>query len=217
MLKVDLHLHTRYSADGFILPEGLIARCLEVGLDAIAVTDHNTIEGALATKAKAPFPVIIGEEVLSAQGEIIGLFLEKPVPKGLPVLETVARIREQGGLVVIPHPFDRLWRHRLLRKSLESILPQIDILEVFNARTVFPSDCARARRFAEEHGLPMGAGSDAHLLRELGYTYVEMPPFDGPKEFMAALKQSRVVGRPSGLWVHIPTTLGKRLPSLFRW
>ena len=209
MLKADLHSHTHYSRDSIISPERYVQRCLALGIDCVAVTEHNNIEGALAVLKLAPFKVIIAEEIKTSHGELTGLFLREPVPPDLSPEETIERIKAQGGLVSLPHPFDRIRREPLRDHARERILKQLDIIEVYNSRTTFQRDNERARRLAEELGLPMGAGSDAHSPWELGTTYVEMPDFEGPDEFLEALRRGRIVGRPANPLVHVISTLAK--------
>ena len=210
MLKADLHMHTQYSPDSEMSPEKLVSRCAKVGLNCIAVTDHNTIEGALAVQRIAPFTVIIGEEVASSEGEITGLFLKETIPRGLPPVETARRIKEQGGLVSLPHPFDRFRSKVIGRRAIEEILPYADIVEAFNSRNSLDADNRQALRFAQEHGLLTSAVSDAHTPLELGRTFVEMPEFDGtPEGFKRSLAQGRIVGRRVNPLVHVLTTLVK--------
>ena len=203
-------MHTHFSPDSETAPEKLVARCVEVGLSCIAVTDHNTIEGALEVERIAPFMVIVGEEVASSEGEITGLFLKEPVPKGLSPQETARRIKAQGGLVSLPHPFDRFRRAVLSRKALDELLPQVDIVEVFNSRNNLGADDRKAYDFAQEHGLLTSGVSDAHTTFELGRTYVEMPAFDGtPEGFKRALAQGNIVGRRTSPLIHVLTTFTK--------
>ena len=210
MLKADLHMHTHYSPDSEMSPERLVQRCLKVGLNCIAVTDHNTVAGALEVRDAAPFVVIIGEEVGSSEGEITGLFLKETIPRGLSPLETATRVKEQGGLVSIPHPFDRFRRSVISRRALEEILPLADIVEVFNSRNNLDADNQEAYRLAEEHGLLASGVSDAHTPMELGRTYIEMPEFDGtPEGFKDALAQARIVGRRMNPLIHVLTTFTK--------
>ena len=210
MLKVDLHMHTHFSPDSEAAPEAIVARCLEVGLDCIAVTDHNTIDGALAVQRLAPFTVIVGEEIRSADGEIAGLFLQEPVPRGLPAAETARLIKAQGGIVSIPHPFDRFRRGVIDEAGLREVLPYADIVEVFNARNTLESSDRRAEALAQSHGLLRSAVSDAHTPYELGRAYVEMREFDGtPEDFIAALAEGRTVGRRTTPLIHCLTTLTK--------
>lgn len=201
-MRADLHLHTVYSEDSASPLDDIIARCEEVGIDCIAVTDHNTIAGALEMERIAPFTVVVGEEVLTAQGELIGYFLKEQIPPHLSAQETVRLIREQGGLVAVPHPFDRL-RLSTIDHSIMELLPAIDIVEVFNARVLLPRSNARARELAWAHGLLASAGSDAHTIAEIGNAYVEIPPFEGPGEFRLALAQGQIWGVPSGIGVHL--------------
>ena len=217
MLKVDLHMHTSFSPDCLIPPEKLVARCQQVGLNCIAVTDHNTIQGALAMRALAPFTVIIGEEIKTTEGEVAGLFLQETIPAGLSPQETAQRIKEQGGLVSLPHPFDPFRRSALSPQGLEAVLPYTDILEAFNARNFRARDNARAHRLALERQLLVSAVSDAHALRELGNAYVEMPEFDGtPEGFKQALAQGRIVGRRTSLLLRMASSLNKVIKRFSR-
>ncbi len=143
-------------------------RCIYLGLNCVAITDHNTIQGAIAVKDLAPFTVIVGEEISTAGGDLVGLFLEEEVPSGLTALETVRRIKDQGGLVSIPHPFDRLRSSVISPEALEDILPHTDIIEVFNARNISKKADDRALELARTHGVAGTAVSDAHTLMELG-------------------------------------------------
>ena len=206
----DFHMHTHFSHDCITRPEAIVERCQRVGLNCIAVTDHNSIEGGLAVRELAPFMVIVGAEVKSTAGEITGLFLQEPVPPGLEPIETARRIKEQGALVSVPHPFTGMGRSALDLSTATDLLPYVDIVEGFNARTMRSSDNAAARRFATEHALPMTAVSDAHTARELGRTFTEFPEFDGtPAEFKRALMEASLVETPAGTFVHVYTTLNK--------
>src|SRR5881296_1798179 len=160
-IRIDLHNHTHYSPDSILSPKRFVHECRRRGLDRVAVTDHNTIRGALATRELADFPVIVGEEILTADREIIGLFLEEDIPRGLPAAETIKRVKSQGGIVGVPHPFDRL-RRALREDVLRRLIDKIDYIEALNARIVFPANNREANEFAVEHGLPVSPGSDAH-------------------------------------------------------
>ncbi len=213
-------MHTRYSPDSEVAPEKLVRRCGKVGLDCIAVTDHNTIEGALEVRRIAPFLVIIGEEVTSSEGEVTGLFLRELVPRGLSPSETAKRIKDQGGLVSIPHPFDRFRRNVISEKGLTELIPYADIVEAFNSRNNLSADDRKAAEFANEHGLLTSGVSDAHTTFELGRTYVDMPEFDGtPQEFKESLASGTIVGRRMSPLIHVVTSLTKlekRLTRPFR-
>ena len=204
MLRADLHMHTCFSRDCATPLERLVDRCVLSGLNCIAVTDHNTIQSALAVKEMAPLTVIVGEEIKTADGDIIGLFLHEEVPPGLTAFATARRIRAQGALVSIPHPFDRFRSSVIRPEALEDILPLADIVEGFNARNTLPESDRKAMALAEKHGLAVSAVSDAHTEREVGRTYVEMPEFDGTAQgFLSALRQGTLVTHRSSPLVHL--------------
>jgi predicted metal-dependent phosphoesterase TrpH len=209
MLHADLHSHTHFSRDGWISPERYVRQAVKRGIDCAAVSDHNTITGATEVAKIAPFKVIISEEIKSSEGEIIGLFLKDGIPKGLTPEDTVRAIREQGGLVCIPHPFDRLRGSPLKTAALLRIINDVDIIEVFNARTSLKADNERAKRFAKRFHKQESAGSDAHWHPEIGTTWVRMPDFDGPAEFLAALRSGEVHAQVANPAVHLLSTLAK--------
>ena len=217
MLRVDLHMHTHFSPDSLVSPERLVARCQKVGLSCIAVTDHNTTEGARVVKDIAPFLVIVGEEVRTSEGEVTGLFLTETIPEGLSIGETARRIKDQDGLVSIPHPFDRFRGEVISRRGLDEVVQYADIVEVFNARNNLSADDRKALDFAREHGLLTSGVSDAHTTMELGRTYVEMPDFDGtPEGFKLALSKGKIVGRRTSPLIHVVTSLTKIRTRLSR-
>ena len=194
MLRADLHVHTHYSTDSGATPKSIVERCLETGLNCIAITDHNTIQGALEMQGTAPFTVIVGEEVKSLAGDIIGLFLKEEVPRHLTPLETVKAIKAQGGLAMIPHPFDRVRPSALGWAAFEEVAPHVDVIETFNARNLFSGDDNKAIEAADKYGLLFAVVSDAHTAMELGRTYNEMPDFDGtPQGFKEALSRATLV------------------------
>ena len=208
MLRLDLHIHTCFSKDSAAPIASVVQRILLKGLGPLAITDHDDIQGALEVRRVAPFPVIIGEEIKSRDGDIIGLFLHRRVASGLPPLETVQQIKDQGGLVVVPHPFCRLRPSALHQSALMEILPFIDLMEAYNARTVLPGDNEKGLTFAQEHNLPMVASSDAHSALELGGTYTEVPDseYDGtPTGLVRAVEAGRTVGKRSNpMWLMAP-------------
>ena len=216
MLKVDLHMHTHFSHDSGAPSKSIVDRCLKTGLNCIAVTDHNTIRGALEVRDIAPFPVIIGEEIRSSSGDIIGLFLKEEVPKGLSPLDTVEAIKAQGGLVMVPHPFDRFRPSAIKYGALRQILPYVDIIEAFNAHDLLRRDNERAAAFTREHQLLAAAVSDSHTPLELGRTYVELPDFDGtPESLRDALARANLVTRRTNQVLRL-TTMYVKLKRLFR-
>jgi len=213
LLKADLHVHTQYSLDCNTPLEKIAGRCIEKGINCVAISDHGTAEGALKLKETASIMVIVAEEILTPHGEIIGMFLEETIPSGLSVAETISRIKAQGGLVCIPHPFDILRKSALRTNVIEEIADQIDIIEVLNARVMLPQNSAKACAFAKKHGITQGAGSDAHTLREIGNAYVEMPEFKGREDFLDALRKGKIRGHMTNPVIHfasIWTKLRKR-------
>ena len=215
MIKADLHIHTAYSMDCTMSLEQIIERCLEVGINCLAVADHNAIEGAIKLKEMAPFPIIVSEEILTLEGEIIGMFISQEIPSKLSAKETVAQIKAQGGLICIPHPYDRL-RFSVFRDQVfEDIMPEVDIIEVFNARSFSPGSSTRARQMAQKYGKHASAGSDAHTPSEIGNVCVEMPEFNGKAEFLASLAQGRISGNKSSPTVHFTSTWARLKKRLF--
>lgn len=208
-MRIDLHVHTSYSPDCLTSLEGVIDAVRSAGLDGVAVLDHNAVAGAIALREKAPFRVIVGEEVYTTEGEIAGLFMRERIPPGLLLSQAVDRIRDQGGLVYVPHPFDRYRRSALGEQALRSILEKVDVIEVFNARVLFAADNRRAWEFAAAHGLPRGAGSDAHSAQEIGRACVEMNSFDDADGFLRGLEQAQVCGTLSRPHVHLHSTWAK--------
>ena len=214
MLRCDFHMHTAFSGDCATPPGVVVRRCLEVGLNCIAITDHNSIMGALEVRKLATsldnLTVIVGEEVKSSQGDIIGLFLEEEIPRGMSPLETAHRIKDQGGLVVVPHPIDFFRRGPLSKEALWEIMPYVDLIEVLNARTILPGDVQRCYRLALDNCITPVAVSDAHTPGELGSAYLELEGFDGSAiSFKNAARQGRIVGRRSTPFVHLVTTYVK--------
>ena len=194
-VRVDCHLHTVASGDSVLTVDELAVRAKQAGLDAVCVTDHNVTHAAVAAAERdLGVRIIVGEEVRTPDGDVIGLFLTERIPYVLPLAEVIGRIRGQGGLVYVPHPFDQV------RSSLGRVLPglceagDVDVIEVFNAKISDPSLNARAAGVAREFSLPGGAGSDAHDAPGVGAAYLDMPDFDGPTSFLAALAHARVTG-----------------------
>lgn len=195
-LRVDCHLHTMYSGDAVTTLDELAERVEGARLDVVCVTDHSAVAGAYAAiERDLGCRVIVGEEIRTGAGEIIGLFLTERVPYGIDVREAVDHVRGQGGLVYVPHPFDPV-RHALKEPVLRELCADgsIDAVEVFNAKVGLDHLNTRAADLAAEFGLPGGAGSDAHGPEAVGAAYLEMADFDGPADFLAALAGARVVG-----------------------
>jgi predicted metal-dependent phosphoesterase TrpH len=202
LIDVDLHMHTDHSPDCATPVEVLLATARAQGLGAIAVTDHNEVSGALEASAKAEeagVKVIVGEEVKTAgQGEVIGLFLEEKIPRGLTLEETVAEIKRQGGLVYVPHPFDRMHAVPDYEHVLK-ILDDVDAIEIYNPRVAIGAFNEEAARFAAKYRIIAGAGSDSHVAQGLGSVRIRMHDFDGPAEFRQSLADASIATRPSSL------------------
>jgi predicted metal-dependent phosphoesterase TrpH len=194
-VRVDLHSHTMWSGDSTTTPEELEEAVLASGLDVLCVTDHNSIRGATELADRLPCRVVVGEELRTHAGEIIGLFLTEHVPFGVSPREAAQRIRDQGGVVYVPHPFDPM-RRNLAEAALVDLVDAglVDAIEVLNAKTSLGHLNDRAAAFAADRSLAAGAGSDAHVPDALGAAYVEMPDFTDAPSFLASLRDGTVVG-----------------------
>ncbi len=201
MIDVDLHMHTDHSYDCATPVEVLLAEARSRGLGAIAITDHNEISGALEAQRKAPagLKVIVAEEIKTAdQGEVIGLFIKEKIRRALSLQQTIAEIKRQGGLVYVPHPFDRL--HSVPDyEHLLDVLDDVDAIEVFNPRVAITEFNDEAVRFAAKYRIPAGAGSDAHVPQGLGSVRIRMRDFNGPEEFLESLRDADIVRNPTSL------------------
>lgn len=205
-ILADLHTHTSYSPDCATTPGELLAACRESGIKAVAVTDHNTIDGAIEARQLADsdggIMVIVGEEIKTTAGEIIGLYLEREIPAGLAPEDTIAAIKEQGGLVYIPHPFDPLHltpTYELLARNAADI----DIIEVYNPRITFASFNEKARRLARKYDIPGGAGSDCHVIEGVGTAMLSLERFGSPAELLASLRRADIIrSSKSPLYLH---------------
>ncbi|MDH4365298.1 MAG: PHP domain-containing protein, partial [Acidimicrobiia bacterium] len=194
-VRVDMHSHTMWSGDCTTTPDELAVAVEAAQLNVLCITDHNVTAGAERLASELPCRVIIGEELRVGQGEIIGLFLSERIPSGVGLLEAARRIKEQGGVVYIPHPFDPM-RNCLRPHEIDLLVAEglVDAIEGHNSKTSLRSLNEQAVTFGEAHGLAVGAGSDAHVPSSIGSGYVAMPDFSGPQEFLDALRQGQVVG-----------------------
>lgn len=208
LIEVDLHMHTDHSKDCATPVDVLLQTARDRGLGAIAITDHNEVSGALEARKIAEgmddLEVIVGEEVKTAeQGEVIGLFLEEKIPKGMTMAETIAEIRRQGGLVYVPHPFDRFHSVPDYEHLLEMV-EEIDLLEVFNPRVAVTSFNEEAVRFARKYRIVPAAGSDSHVAQGLGSVRQRIHDFDGPAEFLEAMRDADITRKHKNL-VYVQT------------
>lgn len=208
-MRIDMHVHTHGSFDCLSDPHAVVQRALERGIDRICVTDHNEVDVALALRDEYPDRVIAGEEVKTAEGvDVIGLFMRERIPAGTPARATCEQIRKQGGIVYVPHPFaaGKGGGGRIL----DEIEDLIDAVEGFNARLHAPELNRRAMQWANDRNLPVGAGSDAHTLREIGRAWVDVPPFAATSAaLLDALRRGRPGGETSSRVVHVASTWAK--------
>jgi predicted metal-dependent phosphoesterase TrpH len=196
-VRVDLHLHSDYSHDGQSSLDELIQRCADCGLDRIALTDHNTVEGAHALAKMAPELAIIGEEAKTREGEVIGLFITRRLPPFLPAEDVMDMIHEMGGLTYMPHPVDRHRSHFSPERIVE-LADRIDIIETYNAWCE-PDANQAAARLAVDLGKVTATGSDAHAAHELGRSWMEIEDYTSPQDFLEKLRHARhVVTASSG-------------------
>ncbi|MFH1292188.1 MAG: PHP domain-containing protein [bacterium] len=209
--RIETHCHTNISPCATLKPQKLINLAKKLGIKALVITDHDNIEAALHIRKIAPFFVIIGQEISTKDGEVLGYFLSERVPPGLSVEQTIELIREQKGLVGIPHPFDPFRKNRLHVEKLEEILTMVDCLEVWNARNIFVSSNEKAERMAEKHGILKIAGSDAHTSFEVGRSGMFTTPFSNANEFLESLRTGSLIKQKSPMWVHGVTKIKKTL------
>jgi predicted metal-dependent phosphoesterase TrpH len=210
LLKADLHVHTKWSVDSNMSYEQLIDACSGRGMDCVAIADHGTTRGARELSEIAPFKIIICEEVRTPYGEIMGMFLHEDIPDKISVEETIRLIRQQDGLICIPHPYDRV-RPSAFRneRMLEIAAEAADIIEVFNSRSLYPGISNRARNLALRHNKVMSVGSDAHSPPEIGCSYAEMADFNSKEEFLAALADAKLFERKSNPLLHVISTMAR--------
>ncbi|MEP7045681.1 MAG: CehA/McbA family metallohydrolase [Ilumatobacteraceae bacterium] len=194
-VRVDMHSHTMWSGDSTTTPDEIAAAVEDSGIDVLCITDHNAIKGAIDLVGRLSCRVVVGEELRTHAGEIIGLFLTDRIPVGTHADAAAREIRAQGGIVYIPHPYDPM-RRNIAEGTLESLIDEglVDAIEVINAKTSLRSLNERAASIASARELAAGAGSDAHVPDAVGAAYVEMPEFDGPLDFLAKLRLGRPVG-----------------------
>jgi predicted metal-dependent phosphoesterase TrpH len=208
-MRIDFHLHTRGSWDSLSDPGMVLARARRVGLDRVAITDHDEIDVALEWAGRYPGMVIPGEEVRTAEGiDVIGLYLSRKIPRGTPAKETCEEIRRQGGVVYLPHPYAR--GKGGSGRLAETLVPLLHVVEVFNARLLSSDRNRRGRDLARTHSLLQGAGSDAHTVREVGNAWVELPEHPNrPDALLAALREGSVGGRRANPAVFVGSNWAK--------
>jgi len=197
-----------------MLPARILEVCRRRGIDRVAITDHNTIDGALEAQELSPERVIVGEEIMTDRGELLGYFLSELIPAGLSPQETIERLRDQGAVISVAHPFDSARKGSWAEAELRRILPLVDAIETFNARTWTKGANDRAKALADEVGITGTAGSDAHAYLEVGRAFMRMPEFEGPSEMQSSLRSAEIAARRSSPLVHFLSryaSLRKRL------
>lgn len=208
--QVDLHSHTQWSKDCAMRFERIQVLCEARGIHRLAITDHNTADGALKMKQRAPELVIVGEEIMTTQGELLAYYVQETIPEGLTPQETLHLLRQQGAVISVSHPFDRLRKGAWEESDLLRIVDQVDAIEIYNARCLYAADNARAAAFAQAHGVLGTAGSDAHTSVEYGRARTLLRPFaDTPQDFLAALREAEYVRRLSSPLVHLGSKVAK--------
>jgi predicted metal-dependent phosphoesterase TrpH len=216
-LRVEFHCHTIYSKDSLTRPEQLVQACREKGIERVVVTDHNTIRGGLRAREIDPERVIVGEEIMTRQGELLAFFVQEEIPKGLDCMEAIRLLRDQQAFISVSHPFDVLRSGHWAEEDLLKITPLVDAIEVFNARCYRASFNRQAQDFARQHGLAGTVGSDAHALYELGKATLLLPAFEDAAGLEAVLKEARADLNLLPVWTHLSSryaVLRKKLGGL---
>ncbi|HET7010567.1 MAG TPA: PHP domain-containing protein [Anaerolineales bacterium] len=201
--RVELHCHTYKSADSLAQPERLLGAARRKGIQRLAITDHNTTAGALEAYALDPKRIIVGEEILTSEGELLAYYVQEEVPAGLSPEATIGALRDQGAVIGVSHPFDPFRQGAWEPAALRRILPLVDALEILNARTWGSGPNRRAAQWASDAGLPGFAGSDAHAAFEIGAAFTLLEPFSDAPTFLRSLQSARIGGRTSPPWVHL--------------
>ena len=212
--RTEFHCHTIYSKDSLVRPADLVAACRRKGINRVIISDHNAIAGALEAQTINPELVIVGEEIMTTQGEILAAFVKEEIPAGLTPQETIRRLREQGAFISVSHPFDHTRSGHWQEADLLEILPLLDAIETFNARCLLPSMNRKAAEFAERHGISSTVGSDAHTLWELGRATLTLPNFNSASELRAVIRQGIPNLRSTGIHARLASryaVLSKKL------
>jgi hypothetical protein len=212
--KVELHCHTAASGDSLVKIHDLIRTARKRGIDRLAITDHNTIRGALFAKEIDPDLIIVGEEILTTRGELLVFFVQEEVPRGLTPAEAIERLKKQNAFISVSHPFDQL-RHGWAMSDLQEITPYIDAIEIFNARSISPSINQAAKEYAQENKLLGTVGSDAHLLVEVGKATQFVPAFTERDSLRISLQRSETDENYSSPLVRFGSTYAKIVKKIF--
>jgi hypothetical protein len=203
VLRVEFHCHTAFSKDCLVSPGDLVQSAFQKGIDRIVITDHNTIGGALIASEQDPGRVIVGEEIMTTQGELLAAFVRSEIPAGLTPQDTISLLREQGAFISVSHPFDIHRKGSWHEGDLLNILPLVDAVEIYNSRCTQPRHNAMAQDFARRHDLAGTVGSDAHTCWELGRSTLLVPEFETSADLQRVIRQSRYSTRWSPPWIHL--------------
>ncbi len=209
LVKVEFHCHTVYSKDSLVTIESLVKFCHKKSIDRLVITDHNNIQGALIAHQQYPQLFIVGEEVMTEQGELLAFFVKEEVPGGLPPYKAIELLRDQGAFISVSHPFDAIRAGRWRERDLLEILPQVDAIEVFNSRCLHPNYNLRALVFSQQHHLLGTVGSDSHSLGEVGHATLTLPDFHDAPSLKYALTLAEPHVHLSGFWVHFHSRYAK--------
>lgn len=203
MITLEFHCHTSASKDSLTRPEDLVNTARRKGLDRLVITDHNSIQGALAAQRLDPELVIVGEEIMTTKGEILAAFVQEEIPPGLTPEETIGRLKEQGAFISVSHPYDTHRKGGWMEDDLLEIIPHVDAIEVFNSRCMDLRFNHRAELFAQRYNLAGTVGSDAHAAFELGTSVMVLDPFEGPDGMRKVIRQAKFKTKLSPWWVHL--------------
>ena len=203
MIKLEFHCHTHASKDSLTLPADLVLAAWRKGIDRVIITDHNSITGAREAQAIDPKLIIVGEEIMTTQGEILAAFVQEEIPRHLTPHETIRRLKEQGAFISVSHPFDELRKGGWEENDLLEILPFVDAIEVYNSRCMFPRFNRRAGLFAQKHNIAGTVGSDAHAAFELGRSVLLLDQFTGPQELRQVIGKAKMRVKWSPWWFHL--------------
>ncbi len=209
LIRVELHCHTDASSDSLLSLPNLLKTCQRKKIDKVAITDHNTIQNALLAQKIAPEKIIVGEEILTCQGELLAFFVKEEIPAGMDALETIKELRQQGAFISISHPYDHFRKGHWQETDLMQIADLVDGIEVFNARCIMNHHNFQAQTFASKHTLIPTVGSDAHSALEVGQAYHIMEEFQDVQGFHNAIRQSKTYTRLSPSWVHLLSRYAK--------
>lgn len=209
MLKVEFHCHTSYSKDSLCSPESLLAACQRKGLDRVVVTDHNTIQGALHAQQLDPQRVIVGEEIMTLEGELLAAYVTEEIPSGLPAEQVITILRQQSAFISVSHPFDIMRSGHWDSVDLLRILPLVDAIETFNSRCMQNSYNTQAQDFAREHNLRGTVGSDAHAAFEIGRAMLLLPEFNNAESLRIAMANASAITTLSSPWVHFASVYAR--------